>query len=774
MDGTPNDMISAASSSDAVGGSLKTGSVSEKPRRIQRACDLCRKRKIRCDGKMPSCTNCLNHNVTCVFTPRSKRKGGQRQLYLKSLVSRLEQMESVLRTAAPSLWKVRSPVAIPASEPDFNSSIDDDSNFDDSTSEDITSLTERMGMLLTTPVGEQKYFGVSSALSILQHAAESASSLAKKKLLDVFTIFNKEFVSNDYLPKLSQRANFPPQDVAKIYMDLFFRHYSYIPLYDQKSVYEMISKPHWWENPDGSINAVSYCLYFTILALGCLASSDKDQFTKADAFFANVIDKRGGLLFCNSLDALKLTALIVLYFHCTCRVSAAWITLGYAIRISQTLGLHRNSSVWSIGPDDVQERAVIFWNIYILDRIMAMVTGKPYCLQDIDIDQEIPFFSVYDCCGLRAVQEDKLSSFNFYEAVLQLARINGRILSALYSAQAMKDTNAQISERIIDLDKQLCLWKVRLPQEFWLDYHATEKPFYYKSLLILSGSFYNAQVLLHRHSITKNLTISCSHRPESEATDSKEICFAAARKIVKLLTEIADGHVPLLKALLYQGMTSIIVIFIGIVKNPTAETVDSDIAWIKKVKDVYQLTMKHLPVNTPVTVLRALDSLYATAILAKEKAAQEAQAGSTPYMLSQISTVNGGMVDGFDAPQVPRVPLNGRKPVFTDDAMSASPPSAIPGSQDPQALLNAFSMIGTNPPTQTEPYIPGVQYGGCEYPPVDFNPETPVRNDLFSFPFEEGMELNFSAANVFSPTIIENEFYNEPVYEVCPGENYMS
>lgn len=38
------------------------------------ACDMCRKKKIKCDGKMPSCTQCLNNKAECVFTPAEKKR----------------------------------------------------------------------------------------------------------------------------------------------------------------------------------------------------------------------------------------------------------------------------------------------------------------------------------------------------------------------------------------------------------------------------------------------------------------------------------------------------------------------------------------------------------------------------------------------------------------------------------------------------------------------------------------------------------------------------
>lgn len=35
---------------------------------------MCRKKKIKCDGKMPACTHCINYKTECVFTQVEKKR----------------------------------------------------------------------------------------------------------------------------------------------------------------------------------------------------------------------------------------------------------------------------------------------------------------------------------------------------------------------------------------------------------------------------------------------------------------------------------------------------------------------------------------------------------------------------------------------------------------------------------------------------------------------------------------------------------------------------
>ncbi|KAL1641696.1 hypothetical protein SLS61_010007 [Didymella pomorum] len=69
-----------------------------KRRRIARACDMCRKKKIKCDGKMPSCTHCQNYKTECIFTQvEKKRQPPKGAKYIEGLENRLARMESLMR-----------------------------------------------------------------------------------------------------------------------------------------------------------------------------------------------------------------------------------------------------------------------------------------------------------------------------------------------------------------------------------------------------------------------------------------------------------------------------------------------------------------------------------------------------------------------------------------------------------------------------------------------------------------------------------------------------
>ncbi|EME88371.1 uncharacterized protein MYCFIDRAFT_149027 [Pseudocercospora fijiensis CIRAD86] len=69
-----------------------------KRRRIARACDMCRKKKIKCDGKTPKCSHCENYKTECIFTHVEKKRAPPKGAkYIEGLENRLGRMENLLR-----------------------------------------------------------------------------------------------------------------------------------------------------------------------------------------------------------------------------------------------------------------------------------------------------------------------------------------------------------------------------------------------------------------------------------------------------------------------------------------------------------------------------------------------------------------------------------------------------------------------------------------------------------------------------------------------------
>ncbi|KAJ7056003.1 fungal-specific transcription factor domain-containing protein [Mycena amicta] len=71
-----------------------------KKRRIARACDVCRRRKSRCDGSQMEgdrCSTCIDANLECTYLEGAAKRTPARSTYIESLESRLERSEAQIK-----------------------------------------------------------------------------------------------------------------------------------------------------------------------------------------------------------------------------------------------------------------------------------------------------------------------------------------------------------------------------------------------------------------------------------------------------------------------------------------------------------------------------------------------------------------------------------------------------------------------------------------------------------------------------------------------------
>ncbi|KIP10237.1 hypothetical protein PHLGIDRAFT_115686 [Phlebiopsis gigantea 11061_1 CR5-6] len=75
----------------------RTGGKSNKKRRVGRACDMCRQKKVRCDGEEGRrCTNCITFDDECTYVHSAPKRRTRPKGYVERLEARVSQMEELL------------------------------------------------------------------------------------------------------------------------------------------------------------------------------------------------------------------------------------------------------------------------------------------------------------------------------------------------------------------------------------------------------------------------------------------------------------------------------------------------------------------------------------------------------------------------------------------------------------------------------------------------------------------------------------------------------
>ena len=92
---TPTTSITANTTSDNLMQN-QSPELQNNPRRINRACDSCRRKKIKCCATYPVCSNCVNFKSLCSYTDNCRKRGPPKG-YITAIERRIERMENILQ-----------------------------------------------------------------------------------------------------------------------------------------------------------------------------------------------------------------------------------------------------------------------------------------------------------------------------------------------------------------------------------------------------------------------------------------------------------------------------------------------------------------------------------------------------------------------------------------------------------------------------------------------------------------------------------------------------
>ncbi|KAL1413451.1 hypothetical protein Q8F55_001218 [Vanrija albida] len=67
-----------------------------------------------------------------------------------------------------------------------------------------------------------------------------------------------------------------------------------------------------------------------------------------------------------------------------------WPILGTALKVTQSLGLHRDGTHFGLSPYEVDERRQVFWEIVTYDRLQSMCFGRPTAIANRTSDTKFP------------------------------------------------------------------------------------------------------------------------------------------------------------------------------------------------------------------------------------------------------------------------------------------------------------------------------------------------------------------------------------------------
>ncbi|THZ62828.1 hypothetical protein D6C86_03437 [Aureobasidium pullulans] len=474
-----------------------------KRRKIAIACEPCRKRKVRCDGKQPTCSPCITSRKTYTCIYESSPQATQ-QRYIEELQNRITDLGGHVNVQEVS-----------ASE---NASSESMQQPDSGQSGIFTATASAHVGAISDASSPNVVFGESSTATFLQQLSHEAGQKDRPP----------SFAPNDTnsgplrLDRSTEQTTVLP--IRRIADDLMNCYWQYMhPLFPilHEPTFTAAYKKSWTsdqpiphatpkptsDNPGEIEEALFFSTLNIIFALGTrfcssIPSTEKEITSKRFHRRAR-LNFPYDLLDFGSLPVLQMVLLQGVYLQSTTEVSRCWNVIGVAVRMAQSLGLHAEGTQGRKKTQlELEMGRRLWWCCIVLDRLAAATFGWPMMVQG---ECTIPLPMLSDDAlsiegGNTSSGVDTSSDLCVFRSTCDLFGILGEILSTIYQnngallrTTAAQNQASQTLSHIMGLNGRLDAYLISTPPYIRSFIEETEPP---------TANTVSETILIHQQAIS--------------------------------------------------------------------------------------------------------------------------------------------------------------------------------------------------------------------------------------------------------------------------------
>ncbi|KAL3476915.1 fungal-specific transcription factor domain-containing protein [Aspergillus californicus] len=470
--------------------------------RNRAACKRCRRRKIRCDGTLPSCGSCGKAGVPCINDGKEFHRS-----YIANLESRIRWLETVVRDRCPDVDLDRRPEGSPGisdealqlgtfigssqdahdnhysqaptqvgggapTEPSPRIIVSEDQGPSAAAINQEPQQAHEIGLVSLSPGGDPRYIGPSSGFFFAKRILNSAGFRGMPKSSTSATWDSASMP----LELLNTPAPLPTQKESTIELSAkYFRtvHLLYPFLHEQTHM-EAINRVY-ASQEETPLEAFQVHMVLAVASLNL--SRQCKVHLPVEGYYSSAMKHIDYVCNHGSVTSLQCLLLLMVYalYNPSCNINV-W-NLNYQCLASVIdLGLQRDvraSSSPHISVFDQEMRTRIFWVAYTFDRTVCTMMGRPIGIRDEACDIRFPL-TIPDCdliqTGLNQHAYTETTSHMSYSVHLfKLAQMNSEIKYIMHSVNRDAPAYALPAVRDIlvwqqDMMRSLGDWHKGTPQ----------------------------------------------------------------------------------------------------------------------------------------------------------------------------------------------------------------------------------------------------------------------------------------------------------------------
>ena len=358
-------------------------------------------------------------------------------------------------------------------------------------------------------------------------------------------IFADLFARRTYQP-------LPPREETDSLLRDFFENFNCMfPLFHEPTFMHLVDRHYsrepyegsgWW----ASLNC-ALAIAHRLRVMSNLVPQEEDR--KAWGYLKNAMAVLTELTMRNT-DLLSVQALLgmALFLLGTPNPQPSFFLIAAAIRLANSIGLHKRGSGFNLTKVEIEQRKRVFWIAYTIDKDICLRSGRPPAQDDDDMNVELPTEDPSDNIGNVPLADGK-GTANLFRLMVEFATIESKVYKQLYSTKASKRSDGALLNTIGELDNELQEWRNKIPLELRPEHEIkASHPPLVLHVAVLHFAYYNCLTTIHRMSVhhgywTDRLSSyalqGLNSRPlNPRIFSSAALCVGAARASIGLISYI--------------------------------------------------------------------------------------------------------------------------------------------------------------------------------------------------------------------------------------------